>query len=440
MSAAPVDSAVRAPTPPEGLPRVLAGRRGDGPASLEEHLAHHGSLPRVGQGAKVRKAFVDMVERAGLRGRGGAGFPTAVKLRAVARGRRTPVVLANGAEGEPASRKDELLLADLPHLVLDGAMVAAEAVNASEVIVAVDRASRRVRTSVARALGERRAANVDRVPVRVVDAPSRYVAGEESALVHWVNGGDAKPTTVPPRPYQRGVHGRPTLVQNVETLANLALIARFGDEWFRSVGSPQEPGSALVTVGGAIARPGVCEVGLGTPISAVLEAAGGATEDITTFLVGGYIGSWLPASAATMGLGDDLRAAGATFGCGVLFALPATACGVVETARVARYLANETAGQCGPCVFGLAAIAGALEAVARGERTDTDRLRRWLHDVAGRGACHHPDGAVRFVASALQVFAADVERHLSGMGPCAGAHRPPVLPVPAPGARETGWR
>lgn len=428
---------------PRRLPRLLTGGGAHGPVTLGEHVERYGYPPVPGPRRGDRTAFVDMVERSGLRGRGGAAFPTGTKLRAVAQGRRRPVVVANGAEGEPLSAKDKVLCATTPHLVLDGAVLAAQAVGADDAVVVVDRAARDARVAIEDAIDERRAARLDRVSLRAVDAPTRFLAGEESALVHWLNGGPAKPTFVPPRPYQSGVGGRPTLVQNVETLAHLALLARYGDDWFRAIGSSSEPGSALLTVRGAVAQPGVLEIGLGTPMTTAIEAAGGVTEEVSAFLVGGYFGTWLSASDGwNLTLSPEgARAAGGGFGSGVVVALPATSCGLRETATVIRYLAEETAGQCGPCVHGLGAIADAVEAVAHGHvvpRT-VEQLRRWIGDVAGRGACHYPDGAVRFVASALDVFRDEIDRHARRRG-CPLPRRTRVLAVPHPAYREWGWR
>lgn len=432
------------PMPAPGrLPRVLAGGGAHGPVSLGEHIDRYGYPPGPGRHRRERNAFVEMIERSGLRGRGGAAFPTGTKLRAVARARRRPVVVANGAEGEPLSAKDKVLCLTAPHLVLDGAVLAAEAVGASEAIVVVDRLARDARVAVEHAIDERRASGLDRVSLRVVDSPTRFLAGEESALVHWLNGGPAKPTFVPPRPFERGVGGRPTLVQNVETLAQVALIARYGDEWFRTMGSPSEPGSALVTVRGAVAHSGVLEIALGTSMASVIDAAGGVTEQVSAFLVGGYFGTWLSASEGwNLALSSEgARAAGGGFGCGVIVALPETSCGVIETATVIRYLAEETAGQCGPCVHGLNAIADDVEWIAHGraEPGRVKRLRRWIGDVSGRGACHYPDGAVRFVASALDVFSDEIDRHARHRG-CRLARHERVLAVPHPAYREWGWR
>ena len=423
---------------PVGLPRLLAAPCRD----RAEHLALHGALPALPSRAE-RAGFIAEVDASGLRGRGGGAFPTGRKLRAVADGGRSPVVVANGAEGEPASSKDSVLMQRAPHLVIDGAVAAARAVGAEAIHFVVDRADAPARNALTHALAERGGEMPGPGAWRVVDVPSRYVAGEESALVNFLNGNEARPVTVPPRPYERGVRGRPTLVQNVETLANLALIARYGAPWFSSIGTQDEPGSILTTVLGAVDRPGVYEFEGGANLGVVLEAAGGSLAEVGAVLVGGYFGSWLdPAEVAKLSLAHGvLRRAGATLGCGVVAVLPSECCGVTETARVARYLASESAGQCGPCVHGLAAVAGALEALATGRAnpgTLTD-LDRWLGDVAGRGACHLPDAAVGFVRSARRVFAADFQQH-EQRRVCAHARRPGVLPLPDPATREWSFR
>jgi NADH:ubiquinone oxidoreductase subunit F (NADH-binding) len=417
-----------------GLPRLLAGLEPGGPMSLANHLAVHGPMPSVSA-----LQLIEEVEQSGLRGRGGADFPTARKLRAVAERRRAGPVIVNGSETEPASAKDRLLLARLPHLVLDGAVLAAAAVGAGKVIVKVgDRA--------ADALGALQAAVATRerdpVPIEVVAAPEGYVAGEESAVVHYLNGGAQLPTFVPPRPFERGYRGRPTLIQNPETLAQLALVARFGSRWYRELGTVADPGSALVTITGAVNAPGVYELAFGTAMSDLLDAAGGPSEPLQALLVGGYFGTWVEASRA-IGLRlarEDLRSVGCTLGSGVLIALGESACGLHESARVIAYLAAQSAGQCGPCVYGLRAIADAMGALAAGAAhpQDRDRVLRWTAEVRGRGACHHPDGAARFVESALAVFAADIDRHQRGRCDAAPAGLPLGGPAVAGGRLRTG--
>ncbi len=410
-------SSVSAPLPSleAGLPRLLAGLRPDGlPVGLDHHLASYGPLPTA-------TGLIELIAASGLRGRGGGGFPTGRKLAAVASGRRRAVVVANGAEGEPVSFKDKTLLRRVPHLVLDGTALAAGAVGAREAFVAVDSQAREELEAVSIALDERRARRLDRgLRLRLVVVPSGFVTGEETALVNVLNGGPPKPTFTPPRPFERGVRGAPTLVQNVETLAHLALIARLGPDWFRALGTAEEPGSALFTVSAAAHRPGVYEAALGTPLEALIDQAGGVRGGPRAFLLGGFFGSWVdPFTARGLSLTDaSLRGAGAGLGAGAVVVLPETACGLDQSARVARYLAGENAGQCGPCVNGLPALADSLESLARGEGSGREEALSRLQQIRGRGACRLPDGAARFVASSLAVFADEIELHLRGR--CSG--------------------
>jgi NADH:ubiquinone oxidoreductase subunit F (NADH-binding) len=404
-------------------PRLLSGLREDGrPVPLAAHVERYGLLPLELRPAELR----DRIAESGLTGRGGAAFPTATKLESVLGKRTRPIVVANGTEGEPPSGKDKVLLAYAPHLVIDGAVLAARAVGAKKVVIAT---TSTVHAAVTHALAERRTEAGIAVLTSVV--PDRFVAGEETAVVQFLNGGPALPTFTPPRPYDRGVGGAPTVVLNVETLAQLALIARFGAGWFRAVGTLDEPGSALVTVSGAVRTSGVYEIDLGSPFTQLLEQAE-ADRHAQAYLVGGYFGTWLGApQASDVSLSNaDLGRYGASLGARAIVVLPADACGIVETARVARYLAEQSAGQCGPCVHGLAAIADSLEQlVVRTRRTpDAGLLRRRLAQVANRGACRHPDGAVALVASALRVFSGELDRHLHGRR-CTG-HGRPVLPIP----------
>jgi NADH:ubiquinone oxidoreductase subunit F (NADH-binding) len=403
------------------LPRLMPPH-GAAQAGLRAHLERFGPLPYLGGPGRL----IGEVEAAGLTGRGGAAFPTYRKLAAVAGHRADPVVVGNGAESEPASNKDKSLLWFSPHLVLDGLQLAAEAVGSATTVLYIHR-NMRLYQRLSEAIADRAAAGLDAVPVELTEAPPRFLSGEESALASRVSGGPALPRYKASRPLERGVAGRRTLVQNVETLAHLALIARYGAAWFRSAGTPDEPGSMLATLYHADGRTGVVETTLGTPIADLLPLPAQAV------LVGGYHGAWLPAAQAdTLPLANAaLRPLGAAVGAGVLAALPAERCGLAETARVARYLALESAGQCGPCLNGLPRIAGALEELA-GPRPDPQvlaNLERWSGLVRGRGACHHPDGTARFVRSALRVFAAEIGHHAHGS--CTGTSGRPFLPIPA---------
>lgn len=432
---------------PEELPTgiaVLGGpgaRLFDGPPGAESLAAHLDRLDRVPLLTGSRHDRLATVDRSGLGGRGGSGFPVARKMAAVAAADGRRLLVVNGAESEPASRKDQTLLRMRPHLVLDGAVWAAAAVGAPEVTLVLHRGDLTSRRAVHRALRERAAAGLGDPPIDVVDLPPRYVAGESSAIVSFLEGGEAKPR-FDRRAVQAGVRGRPTLLHNVETVAHLALIARFGPDWFRGAGTDRTPGTALVTVSGGVARPGtVVEITAPVTLGALLRSVGGVHQPPPAVLVGGYAGAWVDGrSAWTVPTSrDGFAAAGLPFGCGLIGSLPPTACGLRETARLLDYLAGESAGQCGPCVFGLPALAMGLTAVVagRGIRRQLAALHRRAAAVTGRGACRHPDGAVALLESALQVFADDITRH-SRHGGC-GAGDSQVFPLPS-SAERSGWR
>jgi NADH:ubiquinone oxidoreductase subunit F (NADH-binding) len=409
-------------------PRVFAGPpAASGPETYADHMARLGRLPS----GRAAAATIPSLEASGLLGRGGAGFPVGRKWRSVA-GQATgrPVVLANGAEGEPLSAKDRTLLRLRPHLVLDGALLAADAIGASRIALYIGSTHRDAHASIRRALSERR----ERLPaIDLIDAPDTYVAGEETAAVHFVNEADARPTVTPPRPYERGIGGRPTLVQNVESLAQAALIGRFGDGWFRELGRDATRGSALVTVSGAD-RDGVREIEIGTTIGELAAAAGAGTgaQDRQAVLLGGYFGGWLSTERAWQTPLDPiaLRDAGTAFGAGVVAFLGNDRCGVRATSRIMDYMAGQSAAQCGPCVFGLRAIADATGRLATGrpERDDLERIERWSRQLAGRGACRHPDGAVGQLLSSLRVFGPEWEVH-QRRRPCTRERLSSIEPV-----------
>ena len=395
-----------------GPPWLLAGG-----ASAPEREGYAAHLARFGACPPGVASFVGTLRESGLLGRGGARFPAWRKWQAVAeRAKGRAVVLVNGAEGEPLSWKDRTLLERRPHLVLDGALLAAETIGAREIVVYLPGERAEACASVRGALAERSLGDGRLPAVRVVECPLRYVAGEESAAVSAAEGGRALPRFIPPRPFERGVGGAPTLVQNVETLAWAALIARFGAGWFRAAGTPAAPGPLLASVSGAVARPGVYEIAHGFPLAALVALAGGAVESASGVLVGGYFGTWIGAGEAAVATLDDasLREQGGRLGCGVVHVLPPGRCGVAETARILRYLAGESAQQCGPCTYGLPSVAELVSRIAVGSAAldDHARLQRWIDQLApGRGACAHPDGAIGLLRSALRTFAADFDRH-----------------------------
>jgi NADH:ubiquinone oxidoreductase subunit F (NADH-binding) len=348
------------------------------------------------------------------------------------------VIVANGAEGEPASGKDRLLVHLLPHLVLDGAAVAARTLGASQVYVHVHADAV---ATMRQAIAEREQAGLDPVTPTVVVAPERYLAGQESAVVSTISG--EKPAT----PFftgirtvrDQGVAGRPTLVQNVESLAHVALVARFGAEWFRTLGTPDSPGTSLLTVSGRWKEPRIVEAPLGVPLGHFLGLGPADAQGIQGVLLGGYGGGWLrTAQALAMPLTEEeARRNGSSLGAGVVALLPASVCSVAEVSRVVRYMDGQKAGQCGPCVNGLDGLARSLELLAYQPgslRGGVNAILGLCDLVEGRGACGHPDGVARFVRSALQVFADHAQLHLQ-RGPCRGGEAP-FLPVPADPVRN----
>ncbi|MGZ8177988.1 NADH-ubiquinone oxidoreductase-F iron-sulfur binding region domain-containing protein [Williamsia sp. SKLECPSW1] len=393
---------------PGGRRRLLLGVGAD----LATHASTHGTRRPVGP------ELLDEIAASGLTGRGGAAYPVAAKLSiardAMTRGRPS-VVVGNGAEGEPLSRKDAVLLTEAPHLVLDGLSAAASAIGATQTYLYVPQGATSAITAIVR---QRVDSGWDtRVPV-VVAAPDRFVSGESTAVVDGISGGPGVPRDRRTPTAVSGVHGRPTAVHNVETLAHIALVERHGAAWFRGRGTAAEPGSMLVTISNDRGIRGVAESDLGAPLAAYVDRGARAV------LIGGYHGTWVRGEeVATVALSSrSLRAVGAAPGAGIVHSLGAEACGLEVTARYLDHLAGESAGQCGPCVFGLPALAaGFHEIIEGGGPAAANRVARLAATVDGRGACAHPDGTARLVRSALRVFADEIHDHAHGH--CVGRGR-----------------
>jgi len=390
------------PSPPAGTSRLFAA----GGPSLTQHVARFGPLPALTHAIEL----IGVLDEAGLRGRGGAGFPTGRKLAAIT-GRR-PVVIANGADGEPASDKDAVLLQRAPHLILDGLAAVAAALGSRETHLY---AGALALPAIRHALQERRDAGWGGPTVHLSEAPETFIAGEESAVINRIAGRAAVPVDRIVRITDSGLRGRPTLVQNVETLAHVALIARYGARWFRSIGTPAEPGTMLVTLSGT-AAPGILEVPLGIPLGDLLRDH--AAPDVRALLLGGFHGAWIPGALTAQAClsRESLSPLGATPGAGVVHVLGAAECGLRRSADIATYLAQQSAGQCGPCLNGLPALADTLTQLAyrRPQPNAVREATRLVALVDGRGACKHPDGTARFIRSALHTFTNDLALHLRG--------------------------
>ncbi|MEE1938927.1 NADH-ubiquinone oxidoreductase-F iron-sulfur binding region domain-containing protein [Streptomyces sp. TRM 70361] len=401
-----------------GPPRLLAGLHEVARLDRVAHLTQHGSLPRL-----RAQEVVDLAENIDLRGRGGAGFPFARKMRAVVdsarrRGGRS-VVVVNGSEGEPSCLKDTALLLQAPHLVIDGAVLAATALDAEGVWIGVTRGD--VQRSVQAAVDERGPTGPR---VRVAMLPERFVTGESSSMINGIGTGTTLPSGRKVRSSDSGLGGLPTLFSNTETFAQLAVAARLGALEYRSAGLPAEPGTMLLTVAGSV----VVETPTGVPLPYILQLCG--LEIGQGVLIGGYHGTFIgpeAAWAATISR-ESLAAFDAVLGAGAVLPVPENTCPVGETARVARWMAGETAGQCGPCFLGLPSLADAVDEVAAGGgMAALDAVRTRIETVTKRGACSHPDGTSRFVKSALESFPEEFNDHALGRGcgrPVAG-----VLPL-----------
>jgi NADH:ubiquinone oxidoreductase subunit F (NADH-binding) len=355
------------------------------------------------------------LDLSGLLGRGGAAFPLAVKVRTVrdnGRRRGGAVVIANGEEGEPASIKDRWLLRHRPHLVLDGLRLAARMVEAAHAHVYVS--DRRAAESVETALAEVDAAALDGLAISVVMVEPTYVAGEETAAVRVLNGGPAKPKDKPPRPFEEGVAGLPTLVSNVETLANLPFLHRHGAERFRRHGTSTSPGTFLATITGAGRPPALYEIPHGVAFTDLLEVHGVAADQVSGVLMGGYFAGLVNRDMLNATLDhDSLRALNSGLGCGAI-AILTQDCPVAVAASVMAYYDRENAGQCGSCFNGTAAMSAVTGALRDGLATAEDlaRLERWSVVLRGRGACATLDGATNIAASMLAQFPHLVARHM----------------------------
>ncbi|MGH8998017.1 MAG: NADH-ubiquinone oxidoreductase-F iron-sulfur binding region domain-containing protein [Acidimicrobiia bacterium] len=388
-------------------------------------------------------ATIDEVEASGLRGRGGAGFPTGRKWRTVA-GYASQVVpstvVVNAAEGEPGSFKDRLLLRRNPYRVLEGALIAAHAVGADSVVVAAKADFTAEIDRLRKAITELEAAQwAGAVPVSVVEGPSEYLYGEETALLEVVDGRAPLPRIAPP--FRHGVDevgdpsddevaqaegsaadltlatpgdltaAPPALVNNTETMANVPGILAQGAAWYRSVGTADSPGTAVCTVGGWTRRSGVGEFPMGTPLSEVISTLGGgpASGDIVAVL-SGVANPFLPADRLDTPLTyEALEAAGSGLGAAGFIVFDESVDLVAAAAGVSRFLAVESCGQCTPCKQDGLAMAGLLDGLARGRAdVDADQVRDELaarvETVADEARCFLATQQQRVVGSLLSLF------------------------------------
>lgn len=370
--------------------------------SWPDHLLRHGPLPPLDL-----NGLADAAEVAALRGFGGAAFPTAVKLRAAHQG-RAPLVVVNAAEGEQASAKDGVLLRHAPHTVLDGALLTARTLGAETITVRLAD-DRRDLPAILRAAARERG---DAERVRISVGPSQFAAGEASAVINGVSGRAPLPSPLgrpPSAPARIGSRSRPALVSNAETFARLALAARH-----------QPSHSALLTISGAVATPGVVELPTSSVLGSAVLAAGGVVEPVAALVTGGWHGRWLPWTPAVESMDlsrDGVEEVGGRWGAGVFVLMPASVCPLVAVAAVARTLAAGSAGQCGPCRSGLPFVADRLVAGAQDPTyvySMLNEVDQALGSLRGRGFCAHPTASADALRSALSWAHPHLDEHGSG--------------------------
>ena len=431
-----IDSPLLAPRPIESLDEYLAGDIGGLGLDRALELGPAGTI--------------DVVRDSGLRGRGGAGFPTGRKWQSIA-GSDSPrrYVVCNGAEGEPSTFKDRALMRTNPYQLIEGVLVAAFAVAAESVYIALKASFETELDRVTRAAAEMQGAGIcGDCEINVVAGPPDYLYGEETALLEVIEGRSALPRLFPP--YQHGLFatdittgwegstsaGRlgpaanPTLVNNVETLSNVPSILARGPEWFRSRGTPESPGTIVCTVAGDVVAPDVGEVELGTPLGAVIDAVGSGVGP------GRTVKAVLPGVAApfvtdlTIPVSyEGFERAGSSMGAGGYQVLDDRACMVSAALAASRFLAEESCGQCPPCKLGSTEITRRLERLetGNGDRADIDALDQWLRRVSDGNRCYLAVQEQLVVGSVATMFADEVEAHVA-LGRCPLPSRPVVLP------------
>ncbi len=364
------------------------------------HRRRSGLMPRLGLAA-----LTSLLDAAAIRGRGGAGFPFAVKLRAAAAARRRPIVVVNAAEGEPWSAKDSALGLFAPHLVLDAAAMTAAALGAhtAHVVVPAERPS--VAAAWEQAVAER---SGDPVRWRTTRTAGGFVSGQARAVVELLSGRPNLPVTAWAPEAVDGVGGRPTLLSNAETWAQLALLVGAGPSSYASLGTPDEPGTTLLTLPGTgDGEAVVVEARHGEAWESILRRTGVEEQALLgPVLMGGFHGTWLRPGAL---IGGVVSRTAWPLGAGVVRPLPPGQCPVAVTAALTARLAAESAGRCGPCRNGLPALAQALA-----EPLDAPRAEGLVRAVDRRGACAHPDGTARLVRTLMDAYGHEVALHAHG--------------------------
>lgn len=430
-------------------PSVLLARAGTPDAATDIEAAEAAgawTAWRQAAGALTPEQVIKLVTNAGLRGRGGAGYPTGAKWTACAAERgRTRHLVANGFEADPGAQADRTLMETDPHAVIEGVALAAFAIRAQDAIIAVDAratlAIERLRAAIAAAeakgyLGERAMGTGSPLRVEVRPLSGSFVLGEETVLLRALEDRRAQPDQRPPHPATRGLWGEPTVVNNVETLAAVPWIVANGAGAYAAIGASSEPGTTLVQLSGAVRTQGVAEVPMGTLLRDIIERVGGGAQGtLKAVLVGGPSGGFLPPDALDTPLGHaELDAAGAILGSGTLLVIDDSTCLVDLASLLTRFCNDEACGKTIPCRIGTRRLAelGAAFCSGRSRPTDAALVTNLAADIRDGALCGLERTAVNPLVSGMRYFAQEFEDHIV-RGTCpAGVCQPIRVAAVAP--------
>lgn len=417
-------------------PRVLDA---EPVGTLEDYVSTGGGTKGLDAARKLGPAaIIDEVEASGLRGRGGGGFPTGTKWRTVVEtstaAGQPPTVVVNGAEGEPGTFKDRAILRRNPYRVIEGALVAAMAVGASRVVIGLKASFTEESDRLRSALREVEAAGWNEgVEIAIMEGPEEYLLGEETGLLEVIEGRRPFPRIAPP--YRHGVDDdvpAPTLVNNVETLANVPGILAEGADWFRSLGTAESPGTIVCTVSGKAQRHGVAEFPMGTPLRTVIDSLGGGATSGQQIVgaMSGVANTVVPADKLDTPLTyEGMEAIGSGLGAeGFIVFDDATDMAAVAHG-VARFLAVESCGQCTPCKQDGLAIAGLLDDVRRSAADENTlaAIDDHLVTVTDEARCFLAHQQQRVINSIMQLFDVQITEHVTGARP--EAEREVIAPI-----------
>ncbi|MEJ7723925.1 MAG: NADH-ubiquinone oxidoreductase-F iron-sulfur binding region domain-containing protein [Ilumatobacteraceae bacterium] len=422
--------------------------------SIDEYLASEWGGLAIQRAVELgQDGTIAEIERSGLRGRGGGGFPTGRKWTGVNGQSGTHrYAVANGAEGEPGTFKDRTLLRTNPYQVIEGLVIAAYAVGAAEAYIGLKASFGPEIELVTKAIQEMQQAGIARDSVMtIVHGPDEYLFGEEKALLEVIEGNPPLPRLFPPHEHglfatapqsgwiahdaelgHAGLHeSNPTLVNNVETLANAVPILVMGSDWFRSLGTDQSPGTVICTVVGDVVRPGVAEVELGTPLRQVLDDVGGGPRPGRSVkaVFSGVANAVVTAAGLDVPVSyEGFQSIGSGMGSAGFIVVDDTACMVEVAHQFSRFLSVESCGQCSPCKLGAGAITVDLERIQAGTATaaDVDDIMRWLSRVTDGARCYLATEEQLVVSSILNAFSAEFDEHLQ----TARCPRPVPFTVP----------